>query len=128
MAYLIGQASKKEIDFLSGIFDVVVLTKEQIVGLFGPQQEDDERPEGEAMIMVYVDHDVSAILDGTNWNTVKAYAETMRFLDPRTVPVRDGDDVPYVLTECECDNTHKQNGTVCRWCMAQNATKADTKT
>lgn len=36
-----------------------------------------------------------------------------------TVIVEDGDGNPYELNECECDNTHEQNGTVCRWCYEQ---------
>lgn len=32
------------------------------------------------------------------------------------VIVQDGNGDNYVLTECECDNTHEQNGTVCRYC------------
>lgn len=33
--------------------------------------------------------------------------------------VRDGDGNKWTLSECECDNTHEQNQTVCRWCYAQ---------
>lgn len=32
------------------------------------------------------------------------------------VTVQDGDGNEYELTECECDNTHAQNDTVCRYC------------
>jgi hypothetical protein len=36
-----------------------------------------------------------------------------------TVTVQDGNGNDYQLTDCECDNTHEQNRTVCRWCWAQ---------
>lgn len=43
-----------------------------------------------------------------------------------SVTVQDGDGNDYELTECECDNTHEQNNTVCRWCYEQaQTTKGD---
>lgn len=33
--------------------------------------------------------------------------------------VTDAAGVEYTLTACECDNTHEQNNTVCRWCHAR---------
>jgi hypothetical protein len=35
-----------------------------------------------------------------------------------SVQVEDADGAPYTLHACECDNTHEQNNTVCRWCWA----------
>lgn len=37
------------------------------------------------------------------------------------VRVIDADGKPYHLIACECDNTHEQNETVCRWCFEKRA-------
>jgi hypothetical protein len=38
----------------------------------------------------------------------------------------DFDDEPEDdLTECECDNGHQQNDTVCRWCYARGRRRWD---
>lgn len=50
---------------------------------------------------------------------VRAAEEALSALSTDGVPVEDGNGIPYVLHGCECDNTHEQNGTVCRWCMAK---------
>lgn len=74
MAFIIGQASKQEIDSLKEVVEVAVLTDHQITQLFGEQSKDDVMPNGDVMVMVYVDHDVSAIIGGTDWRAVEAYA------------------------------------------------------
>ncbi len=43
---------------------------------------------------------------------------TTQFVIRQAVRVTDGDGNPYHLIACECDNSHQQNSTVCRWCSA----------
>ena len=48
---------------------------------------------------------------------------TTQFVIHQAVRVTDGDGNPYHLIACECDNTHQQNNTVCRWCFAKRISK-----
>jgi hypothetical protein len=63
-----------------------------------------------------------SIADGTKlhveYQTTKG-ALTMEEATTKVVIVQDGDGNNYDLSECECDNTHEQNDTVCRWCWAR---------
>ena len=48
------------------------------------------------------------------------------FVIGQAVRVTDADGKPYHLIACECDNTHQQNKTVCRWCFAKGASPDST--
>ena len=50
---------------------------------------------------------------------VKVKFGTTDFLIRQAVRVTDANGTPYHLIACECDNTHLQNNTVCRWCSAK---------
>lgn len=41
------------------------------------------------------------------------------FIIGEAVRVTDAEGRPYHLIACECDNSHQQNKTVCRWCSAK---------
>ena len=43
------------------------------------------------------------------------------FIIGQAVRVTGADGKSYHLIACECDNTHQQNKTVCRWCFAKRA-------
>jgi len=47
--------------------------------------------------------------------------------DPNLLPLTDGTVLDHTLDQiiegCECDNTHEQNDTVCRWCWAHGRRK-----
>lgn len=45
------------------------------------------------------------------------------FIIGEAVRVTDADGKPYHLIDCECDNTHEQNKTVCRWCFEKRETR-----
>lgn len=42
-------------------------------------------------------------------------------LTRKPVEVEDGNGKAYFLFDCECDNTHSQNNTVCRYCFEKSA-------
>jgi hypothetical protein len=74
---------------------------------------------GEIFISVFDDHNfcLEWLCTRRSLRDVVRFGTT-NFVIRQAVRVTDGHGNPYHLIACECDNTHQQNDTVCRWCSA----------
>jgi len=73
---------------------------------------------GETFISIFDDHNfcLEWLCTRRSLRAIQVRFGTTEFVIGQAVRVLDGDGNPYHLIQCECDNTHDQNTTVCRWC------------
>ena len=73
---------------------------------------------GDTFIAVFDDHHfcLEWLCTRRSLRNMKVRFGITDFVIRQAVRVADGDCNPYHLIACECDNTHQQNATVCRWC------------
>lgn len=72
----------------------------------------------ETFISIFDDHNLCLewLCTRRSLRGIQVTFATTEFVIGQAVRVIDGDGNPYHLIHCECDNTHEQNQTVCRWC------------
>lgn len=72
---------------------------------------------GATFISVFADHTfcLEWLCTRRSLREVQVKFGKTEFVIRQAVRVTDADGKPYHLITCECDNTHQQNATVCRW-------------
>lgn len=79
---------------------------------------------GDTFISIFDDHNfcLEWLCTRRSMRGIQVTFDTTEFVIGQAVRVIDGDGNPYHLIQCECDNTHQQNNTVCRWCYHKEHT------